>query len=159
MCNTFYTWEVPGSNIGFSQTEAFRGSPQFLQENARIVSRLVQDCFLPNCFLFIIHLSSYHSILYPSLSTDSSYHTTHSDRRSTPEKRCIFNVVEPSKRRVILRRGKALKVSKSCKRNEDNVKCRVYVAPTIIGISFYSKTSLHKCVMLETNLTMRWALL
>jgi hypothetical protein len=48
----------------------FRGFPQFYKTNARTVSQVGHDRFLPNSFPLIIHLSSYHSPLC-SLATDS----------------------------------------------------------------------------------------
>jgi hypothetical protein len=50
--------------------EIFRDFPQSFQIIARIVTHLSYDCFLPNSFLFINHLSSCHSVLY-NLATDS----------------------------------------------------------------------------------------
>lgn len=47
------------------------GFPLSLQENARIVPRLRQDCFLHNHFQYIIHQPFYHLTLY-RLDTDST---------------------------------------------------------------------------------------
>jgi hypothetical protein len=48
---------------------------QSLQANDRAVPHLGHDCFLPNPFQFIIHLSPYHSMLYHLNTKRSSYMT------------------------------------------------------------------------------------
>lgn len=50
--------------------EVLREFPQSLQENARIAHQLHHDCFIPDPFQFIIHLSPCHMKLY-SVATDS----------------------------------------------------------------------------------------
>jgi hypothetical protein len=45
-------------------TEVFRGLPQSVQANDRILSQLGHGRFLQNPLQFIIHLSSYDSTLY-----------------------------------------------------------------------------------------------
>jgi hypothetical protein len=65
--------KVLDSNLGRDTSWSdlgFRGLPQSLQANARTLSRLGHDQFLPNPFRFIIHLSSYHSVLY-NVASDS----------------------------------------------------------------------------------------
>jgi hypothetical protein len=64
-CNTEWVG-VTGSNLGWDKaiwTEVFHGFPQLLQASAAIVTQLQNDCFFPNPFEFIIHVSFYHVML------------------------------------------------------------------------------------------------
>jgi hypothetical protein len=50
--------------------EVFRGFPKFPGANAGVIFRIRHDGFPPRPFLFIIHITSYHLMLY-SVATDS----------------------------------------------------------------------------------------
>jgi hypothetical protein len=72
-------------------TEVFRGFPQSLQANTRIIPEFGHDRFPPNPFKFIFHQSSRHSMLDYNLdtSTEPSNKTEKKNRNVTASQQAL----------------------------------------------------------------------
>jgi hypothetical protein len=129
--NTFGSNIDCGTRFPDSNVSVFSVPTAKCQDSVSIRPRLLPPKLFP------IYHSSYHSMLYSSLATDSVCRTRRNDRRSISGKgRCNFNVAEPSERNVILKARKALKMSKCCKTDESSVKWNAKLAPTVIQNKF-----------------------